>query len=65
MKSRDKFTFRYGDWPWMTVTVRATSEQEADLQARATMDKRYERKGYEPPVGWTLRRIPGKTPHRP
>ena len=49
-----KFTFKYGYWTRATVTVRATNEAEARLKASEEMDRRYAKRGAEPPVAWTL-----------
>jgi hypothetical protein len=50
----NKYTFKYAYWKTATVTVRAINEQQARLKACDTMDKRYEKRNEEPPVGWTL-----------
>jgi hypothetical protein len=49
-----RYTFQYAYWKTATVTVLATDEEQARLKAYDTMDRRYERSGKEPPVGWTL-----------
>ena len=46
-----KFVFRAG---WRKVTVTAYNYHEADLKARAELDRRCENGHREPPVGWTL-----------
>jgi len=51
---RGKYKFSYGYWAGATVTVDATSEDEARIKARAEMDRRYEKLGKEPPVAWRL-----------
>ena len=40
--------------PGSTVTVKATDYERACNKARDTLDRRYEKAGKEPPVGWTL-----------
>lgn len=50
-----RWKFHYGDWPNMTVTVDATSLEQAERRARDELDRRYEKLGKEPPVSWTLR----------
>jgi hypothetical protein len=49
-----KVTFQYGHHKTMTVAVTAGSLHEAVLKARDEIDRRYEAKGLESPVGWTL-----------
>jgi hypothetical protein len=49
-----KWQFNYGAGAWQMVTVRAQSYQAAIMAARNELDKRYEKAGKEPPVGWTL-----------
>lgn len=46
-----------------TVTVIAKTMKSALQKARSTMDRRYERAGKEPPVGWTFSLV-SQTPHR-
>lgn len=50
-----KWTFQYAYWAQATVTVRAATETEARQKACVEMDRRYDKAGKEPPVGWTLR----------
>lgn len=52
-----KFTFKYGHWKRATVTVYAKSIEQALDRAHTEMDRRYELRGDEPPVAWTLRPI--------
>lgn len=49
-----KWQFSYGYWKTATVTVKASSYEEAHGKACEEMDRRYEKRGEEPPVGWTL-----------
>lgn len=57
MSSR-KFTFQYAHWNGATVTVSAKDEATAREKASSEMDRRYEKRGMEPPVAWSLRLIP-------
>jgi hypothetical protein len=50
-----KWQFSYGYASNMTVTVQAKTREEAVQRACSEMNRRYDRRGYEPPVGWTLR----------
>lgn len=61
MNPPTKYVFRAGI---RTVTVRATSYEQADLLARERLDDRVMREGGEPPVGWDLRLVSknGKNP---
>lgn len=47
-----RWTFEYA--PGLNVTVRAASLDIARQRAAKVMDRRYEAKGKEPPVAWTL-----------
>lgn len=49
------YQFSYAYWPGATVTVRAADPQRAYEKACEEMDRRYEKKGEEPPVALTLR----------
>ena len=48
------WTFGNGGGLYPRVTVRALTYADADMRARNTLDKRYEKAGKEPPVSWTL-----------
>lgn len=50
----NRYTYRYAHWKNATVTVYAKDEGLALMKARDEMDRRYERAGKEPPVGWSL-----------
>lgn len=50
----NSYKFKYAYWNGATVTVRAKTQEEAQLKARDEMDRRYEKADREPPVGWTL-----------
>ena len=54
MNIRYRYQFQYGYWAQATVTVRTADYDTAVLDARETLDERYEKQGKEPPVGWTL-----------
>lgn len=49
-----KFQLAYGASKNQTVTVKAKTFENAVDKARGVMDRRYEKQGKEPPVGWTL-----------
>jgi hypothetical protein len=49
-----KFQLSYGSAKNMTVTVKAKNFTEALDKAKAVMERRYEKRDLEPPVGWTL-----------
>lgn len=49
-----KFQLAYGSSKGQTVTVKAKSFEDAVDKARGVMDRRCEKQGQEPPVGWTL-----------
>lgn len=48
------FTFVVGIAWSRTVTVHATTEEEARMKARVELDRRAARKNQEPSVGWDL-----------
>lgn len=50
-----RWQFSYAYWKQATVTVYAYTIEEARLKACAEMDRRYDKKGMEPPVAWTLK----------
>lgn len=52
-----KYTFAVGINQIRRVTVRAATLADADLKARAELDRRCDKSGQEPPVGWDLRLI--------
>jgi hypothetical protein len=49
-----KYQFQYSMTPGCTVTVKANDYEQACYKARTELDRRYEKAGKEPPVGWTL-----------
>lgn len=49
-----KFQLAYGTSKGQTVTVKAKNFDAAVDKARRVMDRRYEKQGKEPPIGWTL-----------
>lgn len=54
MQTRYRYQFPYAYWAKATVTVHTSDYDAAVLEARETLDERYEKQGEEPPVGWTL-----------
>lgn len=54
MQTRYRYQFQYAYWAQATVTVRAADYDAAVLEARETLDERYEKQGKEPPAGWSL-----------
>jgi len=53
-QTRYRYQFQYASWAQATVTVRTGNYDAAVLEARETLDERYEKQGKEPPAGWTL-----------
>ena len=52
-----KFKFKYGAAKSQTVTVTATTEAKAMFKAIGLLNNRYDKRGLEPPVAWTLKRV--------
>jgi hypothetical protein len=51
---RYRYQFQYAAWAQATVTVYAPNYELAVSNARETLDIRYEKRGKEPPAGFTL-----------
>ena len=49
-----KWQFQYGYALNMTVTVKAWDYDSAVLAAKNELDRRYAKRGWEPPVAWSL-----------
>lgn len=54
IKPKKRWTFSYGYWTRATVTVYAADFNQAWAKARTEMDRRYEKRGWEPPVAWSF-----------